>query len=197
MRLLPRVSGLTAVKALPWMARHGCLETSARNLQLQRPTQASARLKVMFASKGTDIMAGVDPRILMWTRACEMIDRAEQLHRQFIRPAASPVHDLSWEPPVDITETTSGILITVALPGVDSDAVTVSVEDDGFSVVGFRPRVIPAGSLVHRLEIPYGKFERRIAFPAARFRLGQSELANGCLTLKFSKQLFMEERIDV
>jgi hypothetical protein len=45
MRLLPRVDGLTAVKAMPWMARHGCLETSARNLLLQRRTQgARARL---------------------------------------------------------------------------------------------------------------------------------------------------------
>jgi HSP20 family protein len=188
MRLLPRVDGLTAVKAMPWMARHGCLETSARNLLLQRRTQgARPASRVMFASKRTDVMAGVDPRTLMWTRACEMIDRAEQLHRQFIRPAAAPVHDLSWEPPVDITETNSGILITVALPGVDPDAVTVTVDDDGVSVVGLRPSVILAGSLVHRLEIPYGKFERRIAFPAARFRLGQSELANGCLTLRFSK----------
>ena len=132
-------------------------------------------------------MAAVDPRTLMWTRACEMIDRAEQLHRQFIRPVAAPAHDLSWEPPVDITATDSEILITVALPGVDRDAVKVTIDDDGISVVGWCSRVIPPGSTVHRLEIPYGKFERRIAFPAGRLRLGQSDLANGCLTLKFSK----------
>jgi HSP20 family molecular chaperone IbpA len=132
-------------------------------------------------------MAAVDPRTLMWTRACEMIDRAEQLHRQFIRPAAAPIRDLSWEPPVDITATNSGILITVALPGVERDAVQVTVDDDGISVVGLRPPVIPPGSTVHRLEIPYGKFQRRIAFPAGRLRLGQSEFANGCLVLKFFK----------
>jgi HSP20 family molecular chaperone IbpA len=100
---------------------------------------------------------------------------------------AAPVHDLSWEPPVDITETNSDILITVALPGVDRDAVAVTVDDDGISVVGLRPHMIPPGGIVHRLEIPYGKFERRIAFPAGRLRLGHSELANGCLMLKFSK----------
>ena len=124
----------------------------------------------------------------MWTRACEMIDRAERLHRQFFQPVAAAVREPSWEPPIDISETDSEILVTVALPGVDRDAVKVSVDADGVSVVGFRrARAIPRGSLVHRLEIPYGKFERRISFPAARLQLGQSELANGCLMLKFSK----------
>jgi HSP20 family molecular chaperone IbpA len=133
-------------------------------------------------------MAAVDPRTLMWTKACEMIDRAERLHRQFFQPMAAPVRDPSWEPPIDIIETDSEILITVALPGVDRDAVKVTVDADGVSVVGFRPpSAIPRGSLVHRLEVPYGKFERRIAFPATRLQFGQSELANGCLMLKFSK----------
>jgi HSP20 family protein len=141
-------------------------------------------------------MAAVDPRTLMWTAACEMIDRAERLHRQFFLPMAAAMGDLGWEPPVDITATDSEILITVALPGVDRDAVKVTVDDDGISVLGFRPTRIPRGSLVHRLEIPYGTFQRRIVFPGARLRLGQSELANGCLMLKFSKQPFVEGRID-
>ena len=132
-------------------------------------------------------MTAVDPRTLMWTRACEMIDRAERLHRQFFQPAA-PTRDVSWQPPIDITETDSEILITVALPGVDREAVRVMVDADGVSVAGFRrPSAIPRGSLVHRLEIPYGKFERQIPFPATRLHLGQSEFANGCLVLKFFK----------
>jgi HSP20 family molecular chaperone IbpA len=133
-------------------------------------------------------MAEADPRTLMWATACEMIDRAERLHRQFFQPAAAPMPELSWEPPIDITETDSEILITVALPGVDRDAVKVTVDADGVSIVGFRrPSAIPRGGRVHRLEIPYGKFERRIRVPAAQLPLDRSELANGCLTLQFSK----------
>ena len=133
-------------------------------------------------------MAAVDPRTLMWTTACEMIDRAERLHRQFFQPIAAPMPELSWEPPIDIIETDSEFRITVALPGVDPDALKVSVDADGISVVGFRrPSAIPRGSRVHRLEIPYGKFERRIRVQAARLPLDQSELANGCLTLTFTK----------
>ena len=131
-------------------------------------------------------MAAVDRSTRMWAAACEMIDRAERLHRQFFLPMTAPTGDLGWEPPVDITATDSEILITVALPGVDRNDVKVTVDDDGISVLGFRPSGIPRGRLVHRLEIPYGKFQRRIAFPGARLRLGQSELVNGCLMLKFS-----------
>lgn len=133
-------------------------------------------------------MTAVDPRTLMWTTACEMIDRAERLHRQFFQPIAAPMPELSWEPPIDIIETDSEFRITVALPGVDPDALKVSVDADGISVVGFRrPSAIPRGSRVHRLEIPYGKFERRIRVQAAMLPLDRSELANGCLTLTFSK----------
>ena len=133
-------------------------------------------------------MAAVDPRTLMWAAACEMIDRAERLHRQFFQPTAAAIGELSWEPPIDIIETDSEILITVALPGVDRNAMKVTVDADGVSVVGFRrPSAIPRGSRVHRLEIPYGKFERRIRVQAALLPLDRSELANGCLTLKFSK----------
>jgi HSP20 family molecular chaperone IbpA len=117
-----------------------------------------------------------------------MIDRAERLHRQFFQPMAVPSPDANWQPPIDITETDYEILITVALPGVDQDAVKVTVDAGGVSVIGFRrPSVILRGSLVHRLEIPYGKFERQIAFPAARLHLSQSAFSNGCLVLKFSK----------
>ncbi|SED18493.1 Hsp20/alpha crystallin family protein [Bradyrhizobium erythrophlei] len=143
-------------------------------------------------------MAAIDPRTLMWTRACELIDRAERLHRQFFRPTAEPIRDAIWAPPVDIVETESDILITVALPGVDENAVTVSIDNDSILVAGFRhASAFPRGSLVHRLEIPYGRFERQLSFTGRRLRLSESELACGCLSLKFSKQPSMEGRLHV
>jgi HSP20 family protein len=143
-------------------------------------------------------MAAIDPRTLMWTRACELIDRAERLHRQFFQPVVAPLRDLCWEPPVDLTETDSEIAITVALPGVEPDTVQVTVDTDALTVAGFRrPIAMARGSLVHRLEIPYGKFERRIAFPAIPLGRGQSEFSNGCLVLRFSKQPLIKGRTDV
>jgi HSP20 family protein len=43
-------------------------------------------------------------------------------------------------------------------------------------------------SAVHRLEIPYGGFERRIALPAGRYRLIEQACANGCLVLRLALQ---------
>jgi len=143
-------------------------------------------------------MAAIDPATLMWTRACELIDRAERLHRQFFRPAAVPVQEICWEPPVDVIETASELLIGVALPGVDSNAVKVTVERDTVMVTGFRrSHALPRGSRVHRMEIPYGRFERRLTFPASSLALAQAEFADGCLMLQFTKQPFTEERINV
>jgi HSP20 family protein len=143
-------------------------------------------------------MAAVDPGRLMWARACELIDRAERLHRQFFQPTAATVRDVCWEPPVDIIETDTELLIGVALPGMDSSAVRVTVDGATVMVTGFRRATsLPPGSRVHRLEIPYGRFERRVTLPASTLKLGQAEFADGCLMLKFSKQPFTEERIDV
>jgi len=136
-------------------------------------------------------MAAIDPGTLMWARACELIDRAERLHRQFFQPTAVPVHDLCWEPPVDVIETASELLISVALPGVDSNAVKVTVDNDTVMVTGFRrTNTLPRGSRVHRLEIPYGKFERRLTFPESSLELAQAEFVDGCLMLQFAKQPF-------
>jgi HSP20 family protein len=143
-------------------------------------------------------MATIDPATLMWARACELIDRAERLHRQFFQPTAVSVRDVCWEPPVDIIETDSELLINVALPGVDSNAVKVTVESATVLVTGFRrTNTLPRGSRVHRLEIPYGRFERRLTFPASRLELAQAEFADGYLMLNFTKQPFTEERIHV
>jgi HSP20 family protein len=52
-------------------------------------------------------------------------------------------------------------------------------------------RRLPAearGAAIRRLEIPYGRFERSIRLPPARFELGQSELASGCLLISLTKR---------
>jgi len=50
-------------------------------------------------------MARDVPRDWMWSEACEMLARAERLHRELFRPTAAPAQLPAWEPPVDILET--------------------------------------------------------------------------------------------
>lgn len=122
----------------------------------------------------------------MWAEACALLDRAEQLHRQFFEPAREGKRLARWEPPIDVFETERQLRIIVALPGVAPEAVQVQTEGGILTVLGSRP--MPGrGENIVRLEIPYGSFERRIALQLNRLRLTERELVNGCLVLTFVK----------
>jgi len=117
----------------------------------------------------------------MWSEALAMLDRAERLQRQFFTHAAA-----SWEPPVDIVESAEGLQVQVALPGVALESIDIALDPAGVVVGASRP--FPCredAAQVHRIEIPYGRFERRIALPPLEL-VGQ-KLANGVLTLTFRK----------
>jgi HSP20 family molecular chaperone IbpA len=129
-----------------------------------------------------------DPRHLMWAEACALLDRAEQLRRQFFEPTHEAGRLARWEPPIDVLETESQLRIIVALPGVAPEAVQVQTEDGMLTIVGSRPLPSWAGNAkIVRLEIPYGSFERRVALQLNRLRLSERELKNGCLVLTFVK----------
>jgi hypothetical protein len=55
-------------------------------------------------------------------------------------------------------------------------------------VRGERPLPLAAqGAAIHRLEIPYGRFERRIGLPAGHYQVLQRLFDNGCLVLGLRK----------
>jgi HSP20 family molecular chaperone IbpA len=106
-----------------------------------------------------------DPTNWMWDEACTMIERAD-----------------------DIFETDREIWIIAALPGVETGDIEVSIDDDVVIIAGRRRLPAAArGAVIHRLEIPRGRFERRIRLTAGRLQLGRSELASGCLVLSLNK----------
>src|SRR5262249_37712775 len=120
-------------------------------------------------------MSGADPTQWMWAEACAMIERAEQLHRQFFRPGLAPVPAPSWEPPFDLFENERELIITVALPGVASQDVRIALDPDLLVVAGVRRLpAVAGGTAIRRLEIPHGRFERRIRLPSGRWELGRS-----------------------
>jgi len=134
-------------------------------------------------------MTAADPRNWMWDEACTMLERAERLQRQFFQPNPSDRRTPSWQPPVDIFETDHDIWIIAALPGVELQDLEISVNADVVIIAGVRRLPVAArGAAIHRLEIPHGRFERRIRLTAARLTLTRSELASGCLVLSLAKQ---------
>ena len=132
-----------------------------------------------------------DPRSWMWAEACDMVAQADRLHRQFFRLGAGSAATTRWEPPIDVVEDADFMLIYVALPGVAPERVVISFENGHLIVSAHRPsqlNIRPAQSTVHRLEIPYGHFERRIALPPGRYELLEQAFSHGCLELRLVKR---------
>ncbi len=129
-----------------------------------------------------------DLEALMWAEACEILNRADRLHRQFFRPAVLSVSRPAWEPPIDIYETRFDCKIMIALPGVAPEHLTVILEGDYLIISGQRHLPVCAESQIRRLEIPYGRFERRIQLPEGRYEIGTSEFINGCLLISLGKE---------
>lgn len=121
----------------------------------------------------------------MWAEAFATLDRAERLQRQFFRPARS----LSWEPPVDLFETPDALWAVVALPGVDAAHVELVIDGSDLIVTGVRPMPREVlGATIHRLELPSGRFERRLTLPPGMYELFERRIENGCLTLGLRKR---------
>jgi len=130
-------------------------------------------------------MSTKDPINWMLSNAIETLARAERLHQQFLN--LRPTNEPSWEPPIDVLETEREVLILIALPGVDPNEV-VAVIDKGMLVVSGH-RVLPAelrNARILRLELPQGRFERRIPLPLGRYTISRFA-ANGCVGLRLAK----------
>ncbi len=125
----------------------------------------------------------------MWADALAALTRAERLHRQFFQPRHE-TRQLAWEPPIDVLELEREVLIFVALPGVDADQVQTVIEGGSLVVAG--RRVLPPqlrSAVIHRLELPQGRFERRVPLPAGHYAAARRATSNGCLVISLQKVL--------
>jgi HSP20 family protein len=117
-----------------------------------------------------------------------MLARADRLHREMFRPGSAAEHMPVWEPPVDILETERAVLVLVALPGVNPDGVETTI--DGNDLVFSGDRILPAEmrtAVIHRLELPQGRFERRVRLPVGRYSAVHRVASNGCLVITLQK----------
>jgi HSP20 family protein len=124
----------------------------------------------------------------MWSEACEMLARAERMHRELFRPGATQGRQPAWEPPVDILETEFEVLALVALPGVDAEQAQAVIEDGDLVITGARtyPPALRT-AVIHRLELPQGRFYRRLQLPAGRYTTVRRAIVDGCLVITLQK----------
>ncbi len=116
---------------------------------------------------------------VMWAEAVNALARIDRLHQDFFRPAPQ-----GWEPPIDLLETDGELVIIAALPGVQAGEVEIVLEHGTLAIVGTRR--LPGfarRARVHRMELPHGRFERRVAIPPGRYELTRRDLADGLLVV--------------
>ena len=111
-------------------------------------------------------MSSRNPTDWMWAQACDLLDEAERMHRQFFRLTASERTRAVWEPPVDVFEDEREFIVVVALPGVPAERIEVTTE---------------SGVLVVRAERAACRSPARAARCAgSRFRTAISSGASSC-----------------
>ena len=132
-------------------------------------------------------MSNRDPINWMLSEAIGSLARAERLRQQFFVLQSQAGRESCWEPPIDVLETDEELLILVALPGVDPERVEAVIEGKVLTISG--QRTLPAelrNARIHRLELPQGRFERRIALPAGRYAVSRFAV-NGCIAFRLAK----------
>jgi HSP20 family molecular chaperone IbpA len=132
-------------------------------------------------------MATRKPDVWMWAQMRAMMNEADEMRGRFFelrKGGAKP----TWEPPADVIETATELLVLVALPGVDPNTAEAAIQN-GELIVGGTRRLPDSlrNSRIHRMELPYGRFEKRIPLPPGRYDAVKREAADGCLLIRLHK----------
>ena len=99
-------------------------------------------------------------------------------------PAAA-VQPRGFTPPLNVVKDGDGYIITVELPGLDREAISVELEDNILTISGERAADIDAAAEVtYRRERPFGAFRRSLALPAGQAHDVSAQLADGVLTVR-------------
>ena len=124
----------------------------------------------------------------MWAEAVDRLAHADRMHRQLFQPPVAFAKAPCWEPPIDMLETDRELLIIAALPGVDPAQVEAVIED-GVLILSGRRTLPPQlrTAKIHRMELPQGRFERRIPLPPGRYFSVRRAAGDGCLVVSLKK----------
>jgi HSP20 family protein len=119
----------------------------------------------------------------MLSEMLAMLARTDRLHREGFGSVLG-----AWEPPVDVLETETELLVVIALPGVAREDVEVFVAHGELTVRGARRwPCLQRPARVYRIELPHGRFERILPMPPGAYKLTKQEHKDGCLILTMRK----------
>ena len=98
---------------------------------------------------------------------------------------------INWEPLYDLYIIGDNVVVTIEIAGVDISDFSIYIRKKDMIIDGSRKSPTMASReycVFHNLEIPYGRFNRRIDFPIPiESRRYQYKIENGILTLIFPR----------
>ncbi len=125
----------------------------------------------------------------LWSEALALSERAQRLHRSFLRYLGPAEQALTWEPPVDVQETDEGLVLFFALPGVAQQDIELRLSGGELTLSAIRPLpLVHPAAIVRRMEIPHGRFVRQIPLPEPSFEIAETQYVNGCLQVHLMRR---------
>ena len=122
----------------------------------------------------------------------DLVTMQERLESLFGRAAPG------WVPPVDLCENAEAYVLTVEVPGLRREDVSIDATSNLVTIRGNRPPQSCCPERYEQLERGQGQFSRsfRFALPVAPENIS-ADLADGVLTVRIPKTLVASSRIDV
>lgn len=93
----------------------------------------------------------------------------------------------SWYPSVDVAEGDGNIVVTAELPGVKSEDVKVTFEDNVLTIEGEKKKESESDGRTHRVERSYGRFVRSFRLPAVDADSISAAYSDGILKVSLPK----------
>jgi len=117
-----------------------------------------------------------------WDPVRDLLTMQERLESLFGR--ATP----GWVPPVDLAEYAGQYVLTVEVPGVRREDISIDFKDGVLQIRGLRPPESSCPERYHQLERGQGRFSRsfRFASPVSTDAV-TADLADGILTVVVPK----------
>ena len=114
-------------------------------------------------------------------------------HKMKMRP------NLGWQPPTDVYETETEVIITMDIAGMDRSSISVFTDGNLVTIRGVRNEVAPEGKKqFHKMEIQVGPFQRLIPVPVP---IDSSSIftdyTNGLLDIRLKKKFEQPKRRDI
>jgi len=122
----------------------------------------------------------------------EIEELSQRVDRAFGQAAQAPAR---FAPPVDVHEDEQGLELSLDLPGVQPDAISVDAENQTLSVQAERKYTRSEGRTAHRVERAYGTYSRTFSVPA-KYDLSKVEASfeNGSLTIRVPRSEAAQKR---